>query len=450
MSNTPLQRPDAGQATSFDPARLFASVLLLGIIAGLIAIFVSSSYFENGSMASMLAYRSNDIPSHLWPEMYPDPFGIHYFGDFLDTLRHSQVSRPFDTPDLSPVGYPLFSLLVIAPFGLVGYAAGLKLFLLATVLVLLVPLWCLVGTRPVTERLLLVAPLLLCAPMLVTLDRANLQGLVVGAAMIGCYLYLRGNRVGAGCWFAVAAAMKVYPVLLLLLLVRDRDWRALGASIVTGLTATWVSFLVYGGGVIENSESLWQSVHNFRSESIETLLTRNHSLKGGLAALVVSGPSWLRGVAEWAVEHYDPSLLVLALFLGGLTVLRSTPTFHALVYVNVLISYGVGISFGYVPLFLLLPAAAVYASDVSGGRHDRLAVALLACLLVPKGLPVGGHDIALYTYLDPTLAFVLVASLAVSDVRRLIGRHTDLDDPDPLPDGPAKSHSPPVAELHAR
>lgn len=183
-------------AGSQDPARLFAARLLVATIAGLFAIFVASSYFRNGSIASMVAYRSDDFPAFLWPEMYPEPFGVHFFGDFLDTLCHSQVIKPFDTPDMSPVGYPLFNLLVIAPFGLFGYATSLKLYLLATASVLL-PLWYALRGRLPAERMLLVAPLALSGPLLVTLDRGNLQGDVAGSALLGCYFYVRDNRMAA-------------------------------------------------------------------------------------------------------------------------------------------------------------------------------------------------------------------------------------------------------------
>ena len=300
-------------AANTDLARLFAAWLVVFVLAGLAATFVASQYLQDGSFGSMVSYKSADRPGRLWLQMYPKPFGIHYFGDFLDTLRHSQVNQPFATPGLSPVGYPLFSLLVIAPFDLVGYATAVRLFLLLTVLLLLVPLWRLLDGRTATDRLLLVTPLAVSAPLLVTLDRGNLQGLVVGFALLGMCSFLRGNRVGAGFWFAIAAAMKVYPVLLLLLLVRARDWRALGVGVLTGLPATWISFRVYGGGIFENSEALWDSVNRFRSESLDVLLLGNHSFKGGLATLVVSGPGWIDGIARWGIDHYD--------MLLGLTVL---------------------------------------------------------------------------------------------------------------------------------
>ncbi|SVD12603.1 uncharacterized protein METZ01_LOCUS365457, partial [marine metagenome] len=95
-------------AADTDLARLFAAWLVVFVLAGLAATFVASQYLQDGSFGSMVSYKSADRPGRLWLQMYPQPFGIHYFGDFLDTLRHSQVNQPFATPGMSPVGYPLF------------------------------------------------------------------------------------------------------------------------------------------------------------------------------------------------------------------------------------------------------------------------------------------------------------------------------------------------------
>jgi hypothetical protein len=224
--------------------------------------------------------------------------------------------------------------------------------------------------------------------------------------------------MAAGFWFAIAASMKVYPVVLLLLFVRSRDRRTLGASILTGLTATWISFVVYDGGMLDNSTTLWDSVSNFRSESLETLLLRDHSLKCGLAALVVSGPGWLQGTAQWTIDHYDPIFGILALFLVGLAVSRSTPTFNAVLYLSIFISYGVGISFVYVPL--LLAVIVVYVGQVEQSRSSNTAIIVLALLLAPKGFPVGGRSIALSTYLDPALALGALLALIVADPRKIV------------------------------
>jgi hypothetical protein len=402
-----------------DHRHAFAASALLSSIAGIIMIYVASAYLELDSVGNMFSYRPDDIPGGLWPEMYPSPLGIHYFGDFLDTLRHSQIESPFTTPEMSPTGYPLFSLLVLAPFSLPPYQVSLVLYLMITALVLLVPVWLSLRERPFAERLILVSPILVCAPFLSVLDRGNIQGLVVGFALFGLLAYLRGHRTTAGVLFGLSAAMKIYPVVLILLLVRQRDWRAVGASVATGATATIVAFLAYGGQPIDNFRLLWDSIHLVRSDATEHLLFLNRSFKGSLAALEVWPGGWLGRAASWEIAHYEATLLLCLIALVLLVTNRSIPLLSAITYIAIFMSLGTGISYAYQPLFLLLVIIVLYTMQEIQSPARFIAMLAVAGLLAPKGIPMGSDAIPLFTWVDPALGLIAVSCLLFDDLRML-------------------------------
>ena len=58
--------------------------------------------------------------------------------------------------------------------------------------------------------------------------------------------YLRGALVAAGIALGLAAAIKVSPILLILVFVLDRAWRAVGATVATGAIAVAISFILAG------------------------------------------------------------------------------------------------------------------------------------------------------------------------------------------------------------
>lgn len=62
----------------------------------------------------------------------------------------------------------------------------------------------------------------------------------------GCWSYLRGYRALAGALVAIAAACKVFPLILFVFFLQRRDWRALGAGTATGIAASAVSIAAYG------------------------------------------------------------------------------------------------------------------------------------------------------------------------------------------------------------
>ena len=402
-----------------DHRHAFAACALISSIVGIILIYVASAYLEIGSMGQMFSYRPDDIPGGLWPEMYPPPLGVHYFGDFLDTVRHSQVESPFTTPGMSPTGYPLFSLIVLAPFGLPSYRVALVLFLVITALVLLIPVWCSLRERPFAERLILLSPIVVCAPFLAVLDRGNIQGFVVGSALFGLLAYLRDNRTTAGVLFGLSAAMKIYPVVLILLLVRQRDWRAVGVSAATGATATIAGFMVYGGQPIDNLRLLWDSIHLVRSDAAEHLLFYNHSFKGGLAALGVWPGGRLGDAASWTISQYEAILVLCLIALVILVTNRAVPLLSAVTYIAIFVGFGTGISFPYQALFLLLVVVVVYTMQETQSPARFIAMLAVAGMLAPKGIPMGSGAIPLFAWVDPTLGLITVSCLLFDDLRML-------------------------------
>ena len=404
-------------AREIDLVLFFIACLSIFSMIGLLSLLIASEYFQQDSFISVISYKSAERPAGLLPSMYPSPFGVHYFGDFLDTLSHSRVSDPFNTPGMSPVGYPLFSLLVIAPFQMFDYHTSLKIYLATTALILFIPLWRFGATRTISERFLIVASLLMSAPLLSTFDRGNIQGLVVGFSLLGLLAYWKDRQMQAGFWFAIAASMKVYPVLLLLLLVRSRNWKALGLSTCTGLFVTWLSFQFFEGGIISNSQDLWDSVTRFRSDSIDVLTSGNHSFRGGFAALAVQGPNWFRGTAESAVTNYNFLLLFALLVLSFLIIQRTTSFLNSVIYLSLLLSYGLGISLSYMPLFLILAVAMIIAGESDRTLSSMLAMGGIALLLAPKGVPEC-FGIPLYVIFDPAVALAILLLLVPQDLRR--------------------------------
>jgi hypothetical protein len=337
------------------------------------------------------------------------------------------LDSPYATEGVFHSMYPLFMLMVIRPLASLSYTPATAIFLLSSVLILLVPLGLASRKAGIVDRLASVAPFALSAPMIFVLDRGNTQSLVVGMALIGLLAYLRQRYVVAGVCFALSAAMKVYPVLLLLLLVKARKWRALGVSVAVGVFATLLASAMYDGNVFQNLSSLWDATRVFRQPSLEQLLLYNHSFRGGLAAVMTTGPSAVNGLAEWAVLHYEPLLLTMLAGLSALVVLRSTTVFHSVTYISVFLSFGVSISYGYAPVFMFLPVMVLLTGEVERNIGTFVSVVLIAFVLAPKGFVVGGHELALYTYLNPLLAGLLVLQMVVTDLFHLRTRWRDLE-----------------------
>ena len=101
------------------------------------------------------------------------------------------------------------------------------------------------------RRALLCGALLLSAPSLYALERGNI--IVLAAALCTAFLagYRSENRTARELSFlalAAAAALKVYPALLGLLLLYERRWREAARLMLYGAALTLLPFLCLNGG----------------------------------------------------------------------------------------------------------------------------------------------------------------------------------------------------------
>jgi Glycosyltransferase family 87/WD40-like Beta Propeller Repeat len=131
-----------------------------------------------------------------------------------------------------------------------------------------------------------------------------------------CWSYLRGFSALAGALVALAAACKVFPVLLFVFFLQRRDWRALASGAVTGLAAATVSIAVFGWNVHRTylHEILpWA----LRGGGLQPYIA-GASISSVLHYLFLSEPQW--NPHPW---HYSP--LCYALLLPALQILALAP-----------------------------------------------------------------------------------------------------------------------------
>ena len=101
-----------------------------------------------------------------------------------------------------------------------------------------------IGTRAI-----LLAPLVLLAqPTASTLQKGNVQGMILAGSMLAMALFERGKSVRGGILLAFAGASKLYPGLLGVFLLVRRRWRDAAFTIAFGAGFAVLSLLAFGRG----------------------------------------------------------------------------------------------------------------------------------------------------------------------------------------------------------
>lgn len=130
-----------------------------------------------------------------------------------------------------------------------------------------------------------------------------------------CWSYLRGWHALSGALIAIAAASKIFPLIIVVFFLQRRAWRALAAGAITGAAAIAVSVFVFGWSVHRTylREILPATLHG---EALPPYVT-NASLSGILHVLFLPEPQWnprpwLSSVPAFSILLPVISMLVIA------------------------------------------------------------------------------------------------------------------------------------------
>lgn len=170
--------------------------------------------------------------------------GVHYFSDYSQMIHASEKSNPWETPNV----YPPFSVLIFKFFSMFNSNLGLSTWLFLSALLMVAPLYLArrSGLNP-AQFILTAVIMVLSSPYLATLDRGN-QIAVIPILILLFYLTHNTKKSKtAGIFLAFAISIKIYPVILLLYLLRTRDWRTAFWTIIFTIiiTSTSLIFFVY-------------------------------------------------------------------------------------------------------------------------------------------------------------------------------------------------------------
>jgi hypothetical protein len=208
-----------------------------------------------------------------------------------------------------------FSTLAVWPLAKLEPLTAKHIWILLN-LALLVPLcWMLRSMTGLSYRWIALA-FTLNFPLYRNLLFGQFYVLLLLLLVAACWSYLRGQRVLAGSLVAIAAACKVFPLLLFVLFLQRRDWRALGAGVITGIAAVAASVAVFG----------W-TVHRTWLQEILPWVTHGEGLQPYTITASISGILHRLFLSEpqWNPHPWHDSPLIYALLFPTLQMLVLAP-----------------------------------------------------------------------------------------------------------------------------
>ena len=284
---------DQSRTTTQPPARFPLWVIALTVsISALLTIYgaIRAFYYQSSFLAP-IAYTTDERPTaerlSLLLEVQPEQLlvGIHTFFDFLVSYHWGTLSNPWlEGGEVLPVNYPPLAMAFMEIWALFPYKTALAIYLPLMALALIAPVWIALQRTHWSLQLLATGVVLLSGPAIASLDRGNTQGFIPILLFAFGVLALSGRWGWASVFLVLATSLKIFPALLLFVLVAERKWRAFFTSVAALIGIHTLGFLPYPGSPMSSFESWFSSASGFLArDNLAGFLEDNASFVGGLA-----------------------------------------------------------------------------------------------------------------------------------------------------------------------
>jgi hypothetical protein len=400
-----LDRPEAAAA------RLRAEVLVLGLLVTLgltVAVYYVLGVYQGRPYPYNTAlFQPAD------PVVAGEPrFLGHYFGDFWLTLLHSRSPSPYlDTSAPVKSTYLPLAQLVLRPLAALPFVVALVAYLCATVGLSAGAVFTALRDLALIQRLQVTLLLgLLSYPVIFLLDRGNFESIVIALVALAVW-QLRRRPWVAALAIAAAAAMKMFPILLLVLLVAERRFRpALGGAVLTVLLVV-LPAAAWHGGAVANLRGYLVALKAFTLAELGPSSLQHASDLPGTVVLLLDDR-----LSQAETRAIVTLVSVTVVLLTALWVLWRRPSHSAGVSVVILaMVVAPHPAFDYRLAYLLIPIVIFLREGTWGGRRDLALGGAWAVAVAPLSLPILHHDVGVGVLVRPLVLLLLGLVIVVSE-----------------------------------
>ena len=393
---------------------IYVGVCSLGFFLITIRILVESSYFGKFNSFHLLGPGS-DYPgaisgSSTFGERFS--FGNHFFGDFLEPLLKSISHSPYvNLPvGLLPSTYPPFSHVMLFPFAYFDYGFSLGLYLSTAVAALISAVFLLLPLHSVSfsKHTIIIFGILTTWPLLFCLDRGNSMIFVAVFLLFSIALESRNLINLAGVFLGLAIAIKIHPVILLIVPLIRRNFRLIVVSSLTALFSSLVSFLLFEGGFVANLRGMMTAISFFQmNRTIDRGQNYlNLSLIGLGNSLQNSGIVFINSIGNVIEVFYVFSIVSLAMFcFAGMRRLKLQSDLY--VCASCILILITPISYAYNYLYLFIPIILI-VSDPVDSRLRKCQALCLGLLMFPKSAFLMSNSPTSESLINPLIMFFLL------------------------------------------
>jgi len=391
----------------------------------LICIYIAVEYFQTARLSQMISFQAWDGPGPMPKSRYPEPFGNHFFGDFLLQFRMAQLASPYFAEGFVPFSYFPLAAVLLGPFILFEYWLALVLFLVTGMTTTY--FICRRGLRDLTtkQRNQIILLVFVSGPMFSAIDRGNLSLILTAICIAGVFQLREEKLFVSAILFGIAGAIKGYPCLFLLIFLRRREWKPLLAGSLAFVMSMNLPLMFYEKGYLKNlKEMISQFAGSSTTAHAIKIRAYNNSLLAFFDTCRTSVGGRFSDFFLFLENHYSICGIVLMSILLLFAVSKYSSDLQSLLLITVVVCVIPQTVGYYVLLLYFVPLLFLWADAERMSLSTKLILVALAIIMIPKGFPIWlpaniwTPAAATYTSLLNPLCGIVIAVTCMSDVIR--------------------------------
>lgn len=305
-------------------------------------------------------------------------------------IEREKDHRGLDQRIVGLVPITPFSTLIVWPLATAAPLTAKHIWIVLNLALLAAIVWMLAGVSrlSVIQTAILIG---LSYPLQFNFMLGQYYVLLLALLVGGCWATQRRRHWTAGVLVGLAAAIKIFPIILILHFARKRNWKALGACLGTVAASVLFSISVLGVGM-HRTYLLQVLPATLRGDGLPPFHLGSSSLSTVLHRLFLFEPQWnphpaIQAAWMFAVLHPVLQLMLLAPAVLLIRTRESSPLRTALEWSGLLmVSLTISTSPGfYLYTEALLPVAILCKCFLRTRRYGLLRGTLL--LLLAVGVP---------------------------------------------------------------
>jgi len=396
--------------------QFLALIILLAFIFHAFKNYLFSHYFNAGYPLGTFLFRPEDR-----------------FNDFFNMINICKDNNPYMTDYFFQSNYfPLANTFfwLVSKIG-TGFPVFLGYILIFIFFYFLFLRKVIVKDQSIGAVISLVIIGLLNYPFLMNIDRGNVEAWMFLFLLAFFYFYDHGRIYAAILFLALTIAMKLFPAVFLILLLKDKKYREILITVCIACFVTLLGLLSFQGGPESNIVAMFDSFRTFNNLTSIDGLQHNASLFGFIKVWVLISQKIFNGVIDPATVKnavpfvYYAVAVFAAFFLLIIFILRrGNERWKDIMSLTIIMILFPNVSFDYRLIYLFIPLG-YFLNRNNRTKQDSIYLLLFSFLLIPHSYIYIFNDISVSTLIYPAVMIFFLALM-------LFERNSSRDEQNPL------------------